>query len=391
MNLSDKSKVLTAEDLIRRYNLEGLRTIRKDVNNLNQVIKRQDNIIKNYIKNITPYKNQAKNTIKAWFFNGVPVIDEESKIEENDVLFDRDTGYIYQLIKINEDLVWQRIQDEELSESLNYANSDADTSDNKRTLFYEEPTTPYEVGDIWLKDNLIMRCRCTRPEGDINLVDWIVQDEYTEDYVLAETRAILNEFKTTVETDYSTTVQLEATKDSILSKVESETTKIEVKLNNDYYTKEELDNMQSSNIQNITEVKNSVENLTNSTSHTISILEEKINNGVTELKTENNYTFNKNGLNISDSNAPVGNNVNAYGVEVKDKTSQNEATQFYGGYVYEDLLNRAPKLEKYLGQTVTYAKNFLFEQYFSSEHWRIEEVFDEEEGIGLGLFYIGDD
>jgi len=55
MNLSDKSKVLTAEDLIRRYNLEGLRTIRKDVNNLNQVIKRQDNIIKNYIKN---YKNR---------------------------------------------------------------------------------------------------------------------------------------------------------------------------------------------------------------------------------------------------------------------------------------------------------------------------------------------
>ena len=391
MNLSDKSKQLTAEDLIRRYNLEGLKTVRKDIKNLNQVIKRQDNIIKNYIKNITPYKSQAKNTITAWFFNGVPVIDEESKIEENDLCFDRDTGYVYQLIKVNEDLVWQRIQDEELSTSLSYANSEADVSDNKRTLFYDEPTTPYEVGDIWLKDDIIMRCRCTRTEGDINLADWVVQDEYTEDYVLSETRAILNEFKTTVETDYITNVQLETTKDSILSKVESDTTKIEVKLNNNYYTKDELDNMQNSNIQNITEVKNSVENLTNSTSHTISILEEKINNGVTELKTENNYTFNKNGLDISDSNAPVGNNVNAYGVEVRDKTSSNENTQFYGGYVYEDLLNRAPKLEKYLGQTLTYAKNFLFEQYFSSEHWRIEEVIDDEEGIGLGFFYIGDD
>ena len=84
MNLSDKSKVLTAEDLIRRYNLEELRTIRKDVNNLNQVIKKQDNIIKNYVKNITPYKNQAKNTIKAWFFNGLPVIEESSKTEEKE-------------------------------------------------------------------------------------------------------------------------------------------------------------------------------------------------------------------------------------------------------------------------------------------------------------------
>lgn len=391
MNLSDKAKALTAEDIIRRYNLEGLKIDRKNINSLNQVIKRQDNIIKNYIKNIIPYKSQAKNTITAWFFNGVPVIDEETNIEENDLCFDRDTGYIYQLIMVNDDYVWQRIQDEELNTSLSYANSDADTSDNKRTLYFEDPTTPYEVGDIWLKDDIIMRCRCTRTEGDINLVDWIVQDEYTEDYVLSETRAILNEFKTTVETEYSTTVQLEAAKDSILSKVESDTTKIEVKLNNDYYTKEELDNMQNSNIQNITEVKNSVENLTTSTSHTISILEEKINNGMTEVKTENNYTFNRNGLDISDSNAPVGNNVNAYGVEVRDKTSSNESTQFYGGYVYEDLLTRAPKLEKYSGQTVTYAKNFLFEQYFSSEHWRQEEVIDEEEGIGLGFFYIGDD
>lgn len=391
MNLSDKAKALTAEDLIRRYNLEGLKTDRKNINSINQVIKRQDNIIKNYVKNITPYKSQAKNTITAWFFNGVPSIDEDTKIEENNLCFDRDTGYIYQLIVVNDDYVWQRIQDEGLNTSLSYANSDADTSDNKRTLYFEEPTTPYEIGDIWLKDDIIMRCRCTRTEGTINLVDWIVQDEYTEDYVLSETRAILNEFKTTVETEYSTTVQLEATKDSILSKVESDTTKIEVKLNKDYYTKDELDSMQNSNIQNITEVKNSVENLTNSTSHTISILEEKINNGMTEVKTENNYTFNKNGLDISDSNAPVGNNVNAYGVEVRDKTSSNESTQFYGGYVYEDLLTRAPKLEKYSGQTVTYAKNFLFEQYFSSEHWRQEEVIDEEEGIGLGFFYIGDD
>ena len=92
MNLNDITKPLTAEDLIRRYNLEGLRTDRKNINSINQSIKRQNNIIKNYVKNIIPYKSQAKNTITAWFFNGVPEEVNDSMI--NDLCFDRDTGYI---------------------------------------------------------------------------------------------------------------------------------------------------------------------------------------------------------------------------------------------------------------------------------------------------------
>ena len=388
MNLNDITKPLTAEDLIRRYNLEGLRTDRKNINSINQSIKRQNNIIKNYVKNIIPYKSQAKNTITAWFFNGVPEEVNDSMI--NDLCFDRDTGYIYQLIKGDENFEWQRIENEELTTSLSYANSDADTFDNKRTLFLEEPTPPYDAGDIWLKDNEIMRCRCSRSEGNYNSVDWIIQEDYTEDCVLSETRAILNDLKTTVETDYTTTVQLESTKDSILARVESDTKKIETNLNNNYYNKEQLDYMGNSNIQNITEVKNSVENLTTSTSQSIKIIEEKFNNGVSQVRTENNFTFDKNGLHLDELGAPVKNTLDAYGMEIVDKTGSSQSTQFFSGYVTQELVDKNPNLAPFLGQTITYTNDIYSRNFIKMQNGRWENTEHQEYGPGIGAFIGGD-
>ena len=56
---NDYKKAITAEDLIRRYNLDGLKTDRKIIKTFNNSLTRQHTIIKDYITNITPYKGQA--------------------------------------------------------------------------------------------------------------------------------------------------------------------------------------------------------------------------------------------------------------------------------------------------------------------------------------------
>lgn len=233
MNPNDSKKALTAEDVIRMYNLNNLKTDRKIITTMRNTLNRQHTIIKEYISNLTPYKNQA-NILTAWFYNGFPTLDnfpfntfseEEKSLHIGDLYYDRESGEMYQLKK-DEEYKWYILDDFSALKSLALANSEADTSDNKRNIFYEEPFTPYDIGDIWLDGNYIMRCRCARSEGEYNNADWVVQEDYSSDLVLGETRAVLDEFKITIEKDYVTKVQLETSKDSILASVEAVTTEI---------------------------------------------------------------------------------------------------------------------------------------------------------------------
>ncbi len=233
MNYNDISKAITAEDLIRRYNLDSLKTDRIQIKNMHTTLNRQYTIIKEFISYITPYKYQP-NRLSTWFFNGSPTLEnepfstfseEEKESHIGDLYYDRETGEVFQLKK-DEEFKWEQIEDNNLIQSLALANSEADTSDNKRNIFYETPITPYEIGDIWLDNTLIMRCRCARSEGEYNSADWIVQEKYSNELVLGDTRAVLDQFILSVEKNYATKVQLETTKDSILASVEATTTEI---------------------------------------------------------------------------------------------------------------------------------------------------------------------
>ena len=178
----DKPKAATADDLIRRYNLDGLSKDRKTINTLKDGLTRQDTIIEDYVKNITKYvTNQADNFVTAWFFSDMPTLentpfssfsDDEKENHVEDIYYDKETGYIYQL-KLNNDVYsWELIEDDDLRNSLAIANSSADAFDNKRNLYYSTPSPTYEVGDIWYDSGKIKRCRATRTEGDYHSVDW---------------------------------------------------------------------------------------------------------------------------------------------------------------------------------------------------------------------------
>ena len=142
-------------------------------------------------------------------------------------------------------------------------------------------------------------------------------------------------------------------------------------------------------VENVTEITNRVENLTTSTEQAINIIEDIQVNGVTQVQTETGYTFNQDGLNIEKTNAPTGSKLDEAGLEVKDKTSAAETTQFYSGYVDEEMAQKTPALEDYQGQSVTYASNLIFNNFLQSGNGRFEDVEDETYGKGIGIFITG--
>ena len=78
----DKSKAVTAEDLIRRYNLDGLSKDRKALKTLNDGLTKQDTIIEDYVRNTTKYvTNQVDNFVTTWFFSGIPTLENKPFID----------------------------------------------------------------------------------------------------------------------------------------------------------------------------------------------------------------------------------------------------------------------------------------------------------------------
>ena len=232
----DKSKAVTAEDLIRRYNLDGLSKDRKAIKTLNDGLTKQDTIIEEYVRNTTKYvTNQVDNFVTTWFFSGTPTLEnkpfidfseDEKSSHVEDVYYDKETGYIYQLRLNNDVYSWELIDDDNLRNSLAIANSSADASDNKRNLYYSTPYPPYQVGDVWYSDGLIKRCRSTRSSGNMNELDWVFQSEYSDSSAIMDTTAVVNQFKEYAEKNYVTNSTLETTKESIYGYVGAETTVI---------------------------------------------------------------------------------------------------------------------------------------------------------------------
>lgn len=242
MNPNNMRKALTAEDLIRMYDLNNLKKDRKQINITKENLKSQNKLINNFVeattKGLNELQDQVDGNITTWFFYGVPTLENqpsnqwqnnEEKINHlGDLYYDQNTGYAYRFALENDLFSWTKITDSDVTKALAIANSAQDTADSKRRVFVAMPTPPYEVGDIWLKeDKELWRCRATRKSGNYNSVDWILATDYTNDDYAKNVEAVLNQFKTNVETNYITKVQLETTEESILGKVESITTKVE--------------------------------------------------------------------------------------------------------------------------------------------------------------------
>ena len=242
VSYNDKSKAVTAEDIIRRYDLEEIKRSKKAINTLNDNLTKTNTNLENYVKevleDISNLQDQVDGNISTWFFSGIPTLEnspaidwitEEDKANHlGDLYYDKDTGYAYRFSLENNVYSWLKLTDSDVTEALALANAAQDTADSKRRVFVTTPTPPYDVGDIWFKDNSdLYRCRASRSSGDYNEVDWIIATKYTDDSYAMSVEAVLDQFKQTVETNYATKVALETTAESIRGSVSSVTTKVE--------------------------------------------------------------------------------------------------------------------------------------------------------------------
>ena len=241
ISYNDKTKAITAEDLMRRYNLEEINRSKKAINTLNDNLTKTNANLEKYVEevleDISNLQDQVDGNISTWFFSGIPTLEnspavdwttEEEKTNHlGDLYYDKDTGYAYRFSLENNVYSWLKLTDSDVTEALALANAAQDTADSKRRVFVTTPTPPYDVGDIWFKDNAdLYRCRASRSSGEYSEVDWIIATKYTDDTYAMNVEAVLDQFKETVETNYATKVALETTAESINTSVSTVTTKV---------------------------------------------------------------------------------------------------------------------------------------------------------------------
>lgn len=215
IHLGDKAKPLTAEDLIRRYNLDSLKNDRNKIVSMQTALNKQFTIIKNFIRCVTPYKNQT-DKMSVWFFNGTPTLDNEpfknltnAEKANSHIYYDKQNGTVYQLVFSEDTYSWSIITDEDLTQSLAVANREVDTGEGCRNVFFNTPTIPYSIGDMWIDEETIKRCRHEKITGSFDESNWSTIEDYDNNLVSNDTKASLEQFKSEVANTYATKEELE--------------------------------------------------------------------------------------------------------------------------------------------------------------------------------------
>lgn len=203
----DKSGSFTIEQLKRQYNLDNqkvLKVVEQQNQNLIKVENELDSIMTSIIINLGELlENQGD--ISLWFFDGIPTLENAPHISwgeptehEGDLYFDRQTGIVYKFINNT----WLEQTDKELSQAMALTNTETDIDDNERKVFFTTPTVPYKSGDWWIKeDGTLYICQIGKEEGSYEEQDFIISSGYKDAVSIKNINdfTILNGKVTTIE------------------------------------------------------------------------------------------------------------------------------------------------------------------------------------------------
>ena len=157
-----------------------------------------------YFNKIAELQNQVDGAIETWFYDGVPTLenapaiswktDNDKKIHLGDLYYDNKTGKAYRFAKDSNTYKWTIITDTDIAKALSDARMAQETANGKMKVFSVQPTTPYQVGDIWVNatypsdgstyKNEVLRCQTNKAAGSqFAIGDWIKASKYTDDTV----------------------------------------------------------------------------------------------------------------------------------------------------------------------------------------------------------------
>lgn len=163
--------------------------------------------VNNLIKNsqvIADLQNQVDGAIETWFYEGEPTLtnvpasswttDKDKDTHLGDLYYDNKTGKAYRFAKDGNTYKWTIITDTDIAKALSDASKAQETADGKMKVFSTQPTTPYQVGDIWVNatypsdgstyKNEVLRCQTNKAAGSQFVIgDWIKASRYTDDTV----------------------------------------------------------------------------------------------------------------------------------------------------------------------------------------------------------------
>lgn len=361
MMRQDLNGVRTPQDLERKYDFSSIGELKKNFELQKESLTKVENELTNFAKattkDIEDLKNQVDGNVTTWFSSGIPTLENYPANEWNsdelksnhlgDLYYDQDTGYAYRFIKKDDEYYWMRITDSDVTEALAIANAAKDTADRKRQVFVEQPIPPYDVGDLWIKNQELYRCQTTKDSDEtFEENDWIIATKYTDDTVanqvgndliilsgtvteiknnvdklsntMTNTTELVNEQGEKIGTLEIKTSETSQTVDEISSSVSA----ISTNLNNNYTNNEELE-------QKLEEQKSSI--TTEMTTMVTQTKEEvttevitKINQDGVETLKNTLVTINQNGINVSKSDDDVVSLLDNKGLYVSDGTLKED-------------------------------------------------------------------
>ena len=148
------------------------------------------------VNRVDDIKDQVDNSFMSWFYDGTPTIanapakdwttDDAKRLHIGDLYYDTMSGYSYEWVLSNGEYAWIKITQSGIQDALKNASKAQSTADGKIRMFYNTPSPPYDVGDMWSQgeDGDLLICRVARVITDsYNRNDWVIASKYTDDTV----------------------------------------------------------------------------------------------------------------------------------------------------------------------------------------------------------------
>ncbi len=173
---------------------ERVTTIETDLGEIDLTVKETTTRVTTVEGNITNLQAQIDGAIQFWNGSAIPTLNNypanewtTEALRNNhradiytviqDVSGELKQGKSYRFDKVGSTWQWVELTDNELSAVQALANS-------KAKVFYTTPTVPYNLGDLWLKDGKLYRCKTAKgASGSYSASDWEEAVEYTDDTV----------------------------------------------------------------------------------------------------------------------------------------------------------------------------------------------------------------
>ena len=187
----DKTNPTTINELKQYYNLDQIATTKKAVSTNTSTITaintEQSKILNSIIMSMTGLESQ--DDMSLWFYSVEPSLvvvpasewntDELKEDHLGDLYFNRETGYVYKFVVDTGVYSWEQTTDSDLVQAMALTNTEIDTEDSERKVFFTTPTTPYDNGDWWLTTDGLYICQISRTsEQTYNDDDFIIATKY---------------------------------------------------------------------------------------------------------------------------------------------------------------------------------------------------------------------